>query len=391
MQSKIEVRKAFKVVIFLGLVSLFADITYEGARGVIGPFLFTLGASATIVGLVSGLGELIGYGFRLISGYVADKTKRYWAITIAGYFINLVAVPLLAFAGSWEIASALIVAERFGKAIRTPARDTILSYASSSIGYGKGFGLHEAIDQIGAIVGPLLVAGVIYSSKSYSLAFLSLGIPAVLSLLMLFITMVNYPDSKALETRSTSLSNDKLDKTFYLYLLFIMLTVCGYPHFQIISYHFKKIQIVSDEIISTLFAVAMAVDAVVGLIIGSLFDRFKLRMLFLIPFFAIPISIFAFVWESLITVVISVVLWGIVMGFHETVMKSAIAVIVPMEKRGLAYGIFHSLFGVAWFVGGLVIGRLYEISIFYLIVFSVGLQVLSLICFVWLKRAGKIF
>ncbi|CUT02619.1 Major Facilitator Superfamily protein [Candidatus Kryptonium thompsonii] len=189
MQSKIEVRKAFKVVIFLGLVSLFADITYEGARGVIGPFLFTLGASATIVGLVSGLGELIGYGFRLISGYVADKTKRYWAITIVGYFINLIAVPLLAFAGSWEIASVLIVAERFGKAIRTPARDTILSYASSSIGYGKGFGLHEAIDQIGAIVGPLLVAGVIYSSKSYSLAFLSLGIPAVLSLLMLFITM----------------------------------------------------------------------------------------------------------------------------------------------------------------------------------------------------------
>ena len=105
MQSKIEVRKAFKVVIFLGLVSLFADITYEGARGVIGPFLFTLGASATIVGLVSGVGELIGYGFRLISGYVADKTKRYWAITIVGYFINLIAVPLLAFAGSWSIAS----------------------------------------------------------------------------------------------------------------------------------------------------------------------------------------------------------------------------------------------------------------------------------------------
>ncbi len=147
----------------------------------------------------------------------------------------------------------------------------------------------------------------------------------------------------------------------------------------------------SDEVISTLFAVAMAVDAVVGLIIGSLFDKFRLRILFLVPFFVIPISIFAFVWESLISVVISVVLWGIVMGFHETVMKSAIAVIVPMEKRGLAYGIFHSLFGVAWFVGGLAIGRLYEISIFYLIVFSVGLQALSLICFVWLKRARKIF
>lgn len=391
MKSKIEVRRAFKVVVLLGFVSLFADITYEGSRGILGPFLFTLGASATIVGLVSGLGELIGYGFRLISGYVADKTRRYWAITIAGYFINLVAVPLLAFAGNLEIASLLIIAERFGKAVRTPARDTILSYASSNIGYGKGFGLHEALDQIGAIIGPLFVAGAIYSSKSYSLAFLSLGIPAVLSLLMLFTTVAIYPKPEVLEAKIIDSNNKKFGKTFYLYLLFSALTICGYPHFQIISYHFKKIQLMSDEIIPSLFALAMAVDAITALIIGGLFDRFKLKILFLVPLFAIPISIFAFVWWNLITVVVSVILWGVVMGFHETVMKSAIAVIVPVEKRGLAYGIFHSLFGVAWFIGGLVIGRLYEISIIYLIAFSVGLQALSLICFVWLKRAEKIF
>lgn len=378
--------KALKVVVLLGFVSLFADITYEGARGITGPFLFTLGASATAVGLAGGLGEFIGYGFRLVSGYVADKTRKYWAIAIIGYFINLIAVPLLAFAGNWEIAFALIIAERFGKAIRTPARDTILSYASSNVGYGKGFGLHEAIDQVGAILGPLIVSGVIYSSKNYSHAFLWLGIPAILSLLTLFTTVIIYPKPESLKAKSDKAIDIKFNNVFYLYILFSMLTICGYPHFQIMSYHFKKVQIIADEIIPILFALAMGVDAITALIIGGLFDRFKLKVLFFIPLLSIPIPIFAFLGEEAILIVISAILWGIVMGFQETVMKSAVAEITLVEKRGSAYGIFHSLFGFAWLVGSLVIGRLYEISIVYLIVFSIGFQILSLICFVYLKR-----
>ncbi len=378
--------KALKVIVLLGFVSLFADITYEGARGIMGPFLFTLGASATAVGLAGGLGEFIGYGFRLVSGYVADKTREYWAIAIAGYFINLIAVPLLAFAGNWEIAFALIIAERFGKAIRTPARDTILSYASSNIGYGKGFGLHEAVDQVGAIIGPLIVSGVIYTSKSYPQAFLWLGIPAILSLLTLFTTVAIYPKPETLRTGSDKSGDVKFNKVFYLYILFSMLTVCGYPHFQIMSYHFKKVQVVGDEVIPILFALAMGVDAITALIIGSLFDRFKLRLLWFIPIFSIPIPILAFLGNEAVLIFISAILWGIVMGFQETIMKSAVAEITPVKKRGSAYGIFHGLFGFAWLVGSFVLGRLYEISIVYLVAFSIGFQILSLICFVYLKQ-----
>ncbi len=378
--------KALKVIVLLGFVSLFADITYEGARGITGPFLFTLGASATVVGLAGGLGEFIGYGFRLVSGYVADKTREYWTIAVAGYLINLLAVPLLAFAGNWEIALALIIAERFGKAIRTPARDTILSYASSNIGYGRGFGLHEALDQIGAIIGPLVVSAVIYTSKSYPNAFLWLGIPAILSLLTLFATVTIYPKPETLKVESDEPSDIKFDKAFYLYVLFSMLTVCGYPHFQIISYHFKKVQIVSDEIIPILFALAMGIDAITALLIGGLFDRFKLKLLFFIPLFSIPIPILAFLGREAFLVVVAVVLWGIVMGFQETIMKSAIAQITPVGKRGSAFGIFHGLFGFAWLVGNFALGKLYEISIVYLIAFSIGFQILSLICFVYLKQ-----
>ncbi len=379
-------KRAIKVVILLGLVSLFADVTYEGSRGILGPFLHSLGASATVVGLTSGLGELIGYGLRLVFGYIADKTKKYWAMTILGYLINLIAVPLLAFAKRWEVVSGLVIAERFGKAIRTPARDTIISYASSKIGYGRGFGLHEAIDQIGAIIGPLIVAWVIHLAGSYSLAFLSLGIPAILSVVTLLLTIAIYPKPEVLEDRTEKIDQGvkRLSKIFYFFLLFSMLTICGYPHFQIISYHLKRIQIVSDEVISSLYALAMATDVLTALIIGRVFDKFKLKTLFIIPLFGIPVPILIFIWENLISAIVGVALWGVVMGLYETILKATVAVIIPAQNRSLAYGIFHSLFGIAWFTGGAVIGWLYETSIVSLFAFSIGLQILSLICSVYL-------
>jgi MFS family permease len=87
-----------------------------------GPFLAFLGASAAATGVVAGFGEFIGYGLRVISGYLSDRTGRYWAVTLWGYALNLVAVPVLALAGNWEVAALLIVAERLGKGLRTPGR-----------------------------------------------------------------------------------------------------------------------------------------------------------------------------------------------------------------------------------------------------------------------------
>ena len=169
---------AIKFVVLIGVVSLFSDFTYEGARSITGPFLAVLGASATAVGVIAGFGELIGYALRLASGYFADKTKKYWTLVFLGYGLNLLAVPLLALAGHWPIAAALIVAERMGKAIRTPARDVMLSCASDQIGRGWGFGLHQALDQTGAVLGPLAVAAVLYYKGGYETGFALLLIPA---------------------------------------------------------------------------------------------------------------------------------------------------------------------------------------------------------------------
>jgi MFS family permease len=148
---------AVKFIILMGIVSLFADMTYEGSRSITGPYLAILRASAVTVGFVAGFGELTGYVIRFFSGYLIDRTHSYWTITLIGYLINLIAVPLLALAGSWEVAAALIIVERIGKGIRVPSRDVMLSHACSQVGQGWGFGLHEALDQIGAILGPLIV------------------------------------------------------------------------------------------------------------------------------------------------------------------------------------------------------------------------------------------
>ena len=195
-----------RFVLLLGLVSLFADATYEGARSITGPYLALLGAGAAAVGAVAGFGELVGYALRLATGYLSDRTGRYWAIAILGYAVNLAAVPLLALAGRWEVAALLIIAERTGKAIRTPARDAMLSYVTRGMGHGRGFGLHEALDQVGAVAGPLLVAGALRWRGSYRLGFALLLVPALAALAVLLEARRLYPHPREFEPASREVS-----------------------------------------------------------------------------------------------------------------------------------------------------------------------------------------
>jgi hypothetical protein len=230
-------RTALRFVVLLGVVSLLADMTYEGARAITGPFLAILGASATAVGVVAGFGELIGYGLRLVSGYLSDRSGRYWPITLRGYGLNMIAVPLLALAGRWETAGALMIAERLGKAIRTPPRAVLLSHASARIGRGWAFGLHEALDQLGAVAGPLTVAGVIYLGRGYPLAFGVLAIPAVLALACLLAARVRYPRPRGFETAPASApaTARAFPRAFWVYLASVAFLAAGYADFPLIA------------------------------------------------------------------------------------------------------------------------------------------------------------
>ncbi|MDI6889517.1 MAG: MFS transporter [Thermodesulfovibrionales bacterium] len=380
---------AFQFIILLGIVSLFGDITYESARSVTGPYLAILGASAGIVGLVAGLGEFIGYALRLVSGYFADRTKAYWPITIIGYVL-LLSVPLLAFAGYWQLAAFLIILERMGKGIRTPARDAILSHATKQVGRGFGFAIHEAIDQIGAIIGPLIFSAVFFLEGGYREGFTILWIPALLTLAILVVARIKFPSPEKLETSIEGIGEKakgkgRLPGVFWFYALFIFLSVAGFANFQLISYHFKVQSVVSDIQIPIFYAIAMGVDALVALIIGKVYDKTGLTSLITIPLLTLPIPFFAFSQSYSLTLV-SVVFWGAVMGIHETTMRAAIADLTPPERRGFAYGIFNTVYGASWFFGAPLMGLLYDLSISYIILFVVLMEVISIPVFFLVKR-----
>jgi MFS family permease len=380
-------RAAMRFVVLLGIVSLFADMTYEGARSVTGPYLAILSASGLTVGLIAGFGELVGYALRLLSGYLADKTGRYWGITILGYALNLLSIPLLALTGRWEFAAGLMITERIGKAIRTPARDAMLSHGTKEIGHGWGFGFHEAMDQTGAVIGPLLVAGIIASGLGYHRAFGFLLAPALIAIAVLIAARRLYPRPRDLEVANDAPDAKHASATLRFYVLGAALIAAGYADFPLIAYHFGKQAVMPAGWIPVLYAFAMAVDAGAALLFGYLFDRQGIPVLIgsaiLSAFFA-PLVFFGGFWGA----VLGMALWGIGMGAQESILRATIATLVPLERRGSAYGLFNAAYGFAWFLGSALMGYLYDVSLSGLVVFSVIIQLAAVPLFAFVAQPG---
>jgi MFS family permease len=376
---------ALKFVLLIGVVSLFADMTYEGARSITGPYLAVLGATGTIVGIVAGFGELIGYGLRLVSGYISDRTRRYWTMTLIGYGINMLAVPLLALAGNWQLAAILMIAERAGKAIRNPPRDAMLSHATQTMGRGWVFGVHEALDQTGAVLGPLTITGVLYWNGGYRTGFAVLLVPALLALSVLLVTRFLYPSPQDLEPILPEVESKAYPREFWVYMIAACLIGAGYVDFPLIAYHYEKSATVSDQLIPVLYAVAMAVDAIAALVLGRWFDRTGISVLivailtaaFFAPLVFLSGGYFAFAGMAL---------WGVGMGAQESIMRAVVAEMIPANRRASAYGVFNAFFGLFWFLGSLLMGLLYDYSLPAVIVFSIFLQLASVPVLLWMKK-----
>jgi MFS family permease len=393
-------KAAIQLIVLFGMVSLFGDIVYEGARSVNGPFLKTLGANAAVVGLVAGIGEFMGYAIRLFSGYYADRTKAYWVFTFVGYSM-LVSVPMLSLTGVWQTVAVFIVLERVGKALRSPAKDTIVSQATKQVGTGFGFGLQEAMDQIGAIAGPLIftllfvfIGGREKTLVDYQRGYALLWIPFLLVILCVILAYIKVPNPERLESSSKNSETEKLSKVFWLYNLFSFIGTLGFVNFVLMSYHFKARGIIPDSQIPLFYAVAMAVDGAFALIIGKVYDVLKSRnnhshgglyALITLPLFSIPIPILGFS-NSYKFAIAGVLLWGIVMGIQETIMKSAIADLTPLRKRGTGYGIFNTSYGLAMFLGSAFMGFLYDFSVTLLVICAVALEIIAIPLFFIMKR-----
>jgi MFS family permease len=376
---------AWKFIILVGVVSLFSDITYEGARSISGPFLGELKASAAVVGVVAGLGEFLGYALRLGSGFLADRLRRYWLITFAGYSLNLLAVPLLALAGNWEIAAVLLLLERIGKAVRTPARDAMLSHATASVGRGWGFGFHEAMDQIGAVTGPLIVAAILYFQGSYRQGFAVLLLPAVLALVVITAAARLYPHPQHLEVSAPTRKTTGFTRPYWLYVVAVGLLGAGYADFPLIAYHFGKTALLPADWIPLFYAVAMGVDAAAALVLGRWFDRLGMPVIMGTAVLSACFAPLVFLGGFKLAL-LGMVLWGIGMGALESIIKAALAAMVPRDRRATGYGLFNAGFGMFWFLGSALMGLLYDFSLVSLVAFSVTAQLLAIPFFLAVER-----
>jgi len=387
-------RKALYFVLLMGLVSLFSDITYEGARSLVGPYLGLLGASAVVVSSIAGFGELLGYTLRFLTGRLVDKTRKYWFFAILGYSMNLFVIPALALTKHWYAAAVLIILERVGKALRKPAKDTITSFAGSQLGYGTTFAIEEFMDQIGATIGPLIMSVTIAQNiklqtvDAYRKAFGFLVFPALITIGIITVARILVPEPDKMEKSQSKAKNVRFDKAFYLYLISISLIAFGFADFALIGYHVQNNKILSPVLIPVAYMIAMIVDAFASLIFGRLFDKFGIVIMAVASFITSFYAFFSF-GMSKEAVFLGSVLWGIGMGANESIMKATVAKLVSSEIRGTAYGFFNAIFGVAWFIGSAVLGVLYAINRFYLIYLALFTQLLAAVLLLYLSRMTK--
>ncbi len=380
-------RRALGFVLLVGALSFFADFVYEGARGIAGPFLGILGASGVVVGAASGLGEFFGYGLRLVSGRLADRTRAYWPITIVGYVVQMVSVPALALAGHWQVAALLLVVERIGKATRNPPRDVMLSHAGKEMGgYSWAFGLHEALDQFGALLGPLAMAAMLAWRHDFRLAFAALGIPALCTLSLVVVARLLYPRTEEFEPPAAKPPESSgYPREFWVYLVGAGLVGAGFVDFPLIALHLGRASVVSQDWIPVFYAVAMGVGGAGSLGFGKLFDRRGVGILVpltLVSAAYAPLAFFGGVW----VVLAGMVLWGLGVGVHESILAAVIATMVPGDRRATAYGLFTAAFGLFWFVGSALLGWLYDVSLGAMVVLAIVLEIAAIPCLISVAR-----
>ncbi|HWR23517.1 MAG TPA: MFS transporter [Feifaniaceae bacterium] len=401
---KKKISPAVTVIILFGVISMLGDVVYESARSVNSQYLNLLGISAANVGLLFGIGEFLGYFLRLIAGVLSDKSGKYWAFMFIGYGMLLV-VPLMGFTANWNILVILILAERIGKALRNPAKDTVLSQvAENQVGIGFAFGLQEALDQIGAFAGPLIFAAVFYFTGKNEAAQYQAGyrwLFAAVILLMLFLTYAYRRvkrDALIPAPPKREFRAEKLQPMFWIYTAFTFFCTLGFVNFSTVGYHLKDSGLMSDADITLLYAAAMIVDAVTALLIGKAYDRIKtktgkktggLLVLTAIPFITLLLP-FLTLSNSIPLIVAGMAIFGVVMGTHETVMRSAIADITPFNKRGTSYGVFNTAYGLALFGGSALMGWLYDLDKTWMIMgFTVLAEAAAILLYFRMNRMVK--
>ena len=378
---------AFAFVFTMGIVNLFADITYEGAGAIAGPFLGSLGANALAISIVAGAGEFLGYGLRLVAGYAADRTGRYWPLTFAGYAINMLAVPAMALVGSWPAAAALMMAERTGRAIRKPTVESMLSYTTGTLGKGWVYALNSGLDETGATIGPLLMALVLFLHGSYRTGFSVLLISSVLALAALTAARIQFPLPARLEKQEAA-QTEGFTAPYWLFMLAGAVFAAGLLSYELISFYLSSNAIVSSASVPLLLAFATGFGIIANLALGRLYDAYGMRVLYGAVFVSALFAPVLFA-GGLTGVLAAMPLWGIGYAVQDTLLKSLVAGVMPRGKRSLAFGLFYAGYGCGWLLGSVAAGFLYQHSHVELALFTFLVQLFSIPLFIFGAYRGR--
>lgn len=396
----------WRTVIWFGIVSLSADMVYEGARSITGPYLASLGASALVVGVVTGAGEAAALVLRLVFGPLADRSGAYWPLTIVGYAMTAVCVPLMAvapFLGAAGLAfgATMVLLERTGKAVRSPSKSALLAHAARSVGRGKGFAVHKALDQVGAFAGPLLVAGVIALTAHTWAGLATLAVPGAVAMLLLFVIRVRVPDMRVYDAPEPAVAvavppvqpspapaveaPHRLPRSFHLFALSCAASTLGLMTFGLIGFHLSDAGLVRPALVPVVYAVAMAVEAVSALATGLAYDRVGARVLLVLPFLVALVPLLALA-NQLAVAIAGVLVWGAAVGVQDSTVKALVADLVPSPRLATAYGVFAAFQGAAALLGGLLAGALYSGARLDLVLVLGACQAVSLVLLVVVLR-----
>ncbi len=403
-QVKNSFTPAVAVIIIFGVISMLGDVVYESARSANSQYLNLLGISAARVGLVFGIGEFLGYALRLFAGVMSDKSEKHWVFMFVGYGMLLV-VPFIGLTMNWNILVVLILMERIGKALRNPAKDTVLSaVAENQVGVGFAFGLQEALDQIGAFAGPLIFTAIFYFTgkngiAEYQSGYQSLIIPFIVLMLFLYYAYRRIRRDHLLDTvEQKDLHKEHLKPVFWIYTAFTFFCTLGFVNFSTVGYHLKANKLMSDGNITLLYSLAMLVDAVTALLVGKAYDRLKIKtgkktggilVLAAIPFITLLLPILT-LSNSTALIITGMMIFGIIMGIHETIMRSTIADITPFQKRGTSYGVFNTAYGLALLGGAALMGLLYDMNQTGLIIaFTCVAELIAIILYIKMNHMVK--
>jgi len=351
---------SFRNVVRLGYVSLFTDVSTEMILGVL-PFFIVkeLGATAAILGLIEGVAEAVNYAFRVLAGVVTDKIGKRKPLVLLGYGLSSIAKPLFAVASSWSLAFAIRVADRAGKGIRTSPRDALISNSTAKSNAGKAFGLHRSLDQLGAIMGPVLAFATISIIGIRGVFWLSF-VPAVMAL---FILLFFVRDTRGPVRQRSIFENarDVLNREFVLLLVVLGTFTVGAFNFSFVLLKAGSLG-VQESYIPLVYASLNVATVILGLPAGMLADKVgKVPVLGIsyMVFLATSAAGLVLTGNPLYAFLIAL-LFGSYLGIAETVQRAIIPDFTKPELKGTAYALYYTLVGISSLAANSIFGVLWS-------------------------------